>query len=458
MRVSIVNANIVMPDQDLILNDSSLVAENGLITRIDKGVQYRFDYSADLLINAEGDYLIPGLINTHSHGFTLGPLFASANRPIALPLVFRNLNRHLLQGTTTLLNVDGFALMEEVDIVNKLHPIKIKTGTTHMHLNFEAAEKADGNGLTKAHKAMTVEEMLKRGAAAIGEVGAGATLGGGVASYYLLPRAIEEKIGKRITTAQAEKLKRAVLGRHIDPHNKDKKKVKSWLKETGLSELLTVDEAIEITMKVIYASVEVARNGIREAADFAIKYDIPVIIHNAAASKDVILEVAKRLGSKLIAAHSNHPSYKKEEMLEVARELKKLGVIIDICSGDSFGANQLFPVDYMEPTLAMIEEGISYTISTDFMGGNWDSMLRVIEEAVKKRKISIPKAIAMATSNVVKAIPRVAPNAGLIEEGRVADLVIVDKNKLSKVKHVLVNGLPVLMNGEIKFPKPNWIL
>jgi cytosine/adenosine deaminase-related metal-dependent hydrolase len=457
MKIAIVNAQIVLPDKGLILEDASLLIENGLISRIDQ-VRYRFDYSANVLINAEGGYLIPGLINNHSHGFTLGPLFPSGNQPMTFELIFRNLNRHLLQGTTTLLNVDGFALIEEVEAVNKLHPIKIKTGTTHMPLNMKAAELADGAGLTKAHKEMTVAEMLERGSSVIGEVGAGSTLGGGAASYYLLPRAIEEKTGKIITAIQAERLKRAVLGRYIDPSFTDKEKIKAFLKESGLEESLTVEEVIEITMKVVYASVEVAREGIKEAADLALKYDVPVIIHNAAASKDVVLEVAERLGPKLIAAHSNHMSYDKDEMLEVARELRKSGAIIDVCSGDSFGARQINPADYIEPTLDMIEEGIAEDIiSTDFMGGNWDSILRILEEAVERKKISLPKAIAMATYNVVKAIPRLAPNGGVIEEGKTADIVILDKNRLSKVRHVLINGIPVVIDGVIKAPRPDWI-
>lgn len=456
MKIAIANAQIVLPDKDIILKDASLLIENGLISRIDQA-KYRFNYTANVLIDAEGGYLIPGLINNHSHGFTLGPLFPSGNQPMTFELILRNLNRHLLQGTTTLLNVDGFALVEEVEAINKLHPIKIKTGTTHMTLNMKAAELADGAGLTKAHKEMTVAEMLERGAPAIGEVGSGATLGGGVASYYLLPQAIEEKTGKTITTTQADRLKIAVLGRYIDPSFTDKEKVKAFLKESTLEESLTVEEVIEITMRVVYLSVEVAREGIKEAADFSLKYDVPVIIHNAAASKDVVLEVAKRLGPKLIAAHSNHRSYDKDEMLEVARELKKLGAIIDICSGDSFGTRQLCPADYIEPTLTMFEEGIADIISTDFMGGNWDSMLRILEEAVGRKKISLPKAIAMATSKVVKAIPKLAPNCGIIDIGKTADIVILDKNRLSKVRHVIINGIPVVIDGIIKAPRPDWI-
>ena len=430
MKIAIVNAQIVLPDKNLILEDTSLLIENGLISRIDR-VKYRFDYSANVLINAEGGYLIPGLINHHSHGFTLGPLFSSANKPLTFELIFRNLNRHVLQGTTTLLNLDGFALIEEVEAVNKLHPIKIKTATSHMPLCMRAAELTDGAGLSKAHKTMTVAEMLKRGAIVIGEVGGGATLGGAVASYLFLARAIEQKVGKKITTAHSENLKRAVLGRAIVPSLLTRDKVQIALKEAGLKELLTVDEAIDIVMESVYASVEIARDGIREAAKLSAKFGIPMIAHNAAASKDVVLEVAKRLGSKLIAGHSNHFSFTGEEMINTAKELRKYGAIIDILSGDSFKAKQLMTSEQLNTTLTMIEEGLVDLISTDFMGGNWDAMLRVLEEAVNQKKISLPKAIALATCNVVKAIPNIAPNGGVIEEGKAADIVILDKKHLS---------------------------
>ncbi|MDH5363934.1 MAG: amidohydrolase family protein [Dehalococcoidia bacterium] len=454
MRIVINNTNIVIPDKELVLKNSSLVIDNGVISRIDEGVRYRYDYGANVVIDAEEGYLIPGLINHHSHGFTLGPLFPSGGVPLTFEFIFRDLNRHLLQGTTTLLNLDGFATIEEVEIINKLHPIKIKTATSHTPLNIKAAEIADGAGLTQLHKNLTVEEMLDRGAIAIGEVGAGSTLGGGAAIYLILPRAIEEKIGKRITPAQSGKLIKAVLGRHIDPSLTDKEKVQDALEEAGLKDLLTADDAIDLVMKTIYAPVEIARDGIREAADLALKYDVSLIVHNATASKDAVLEAAKRLGPKLVAGHSNHPSFEKEEMIQVMKELRKYGAIIDVWCGDYFGARQLFSTDSIDATLKVLEEGLGDVLSTDFAGGNWDPILRIIEKAVEEKVISLPKAIAMVSYNVVKAIPKLAPNCGTIAVGKTADLTILDVNKLSKVKYVFIDGVPVVINGQIKVPKP----
>ena len=58
----------------------------------------------------------------------------------------------------------------------------------------------------------------------------------------------------------------------------------------------------------------------------------------------------------------------------------------------------------------------------------------------------------------VQLLSYIAPNGGIIEVGKIADLVIIEKEKISKVNHVLINGIPVVENGKIKFPNPNWFL
>jgi len=401
--------------------------------------------------------LIPGIINHHAHGVSLGPLFSAGNPAPPTELIFSNLNKHLLHGTTTLLNEDGFATIEETEIMNKLHPVKIKAATSHTPLNVEASEITDGTGLNEFHKKLTVKEMLINGAVALGEIGGGDTLGGGGACYNLLPRTIEAKTGKRINPAGAEKLMWAVLGRYIDKSVTDREKVDMVLDEIGLKGLLSTDEAIDIILKDVYAPVETGREGIREAAELAIKYDMPIVIHNAAGCKEVVFEVAEKLGSRLIAAHSNHSSFDKDEIIGNVKKLKSFGAIIDICSGDYFGARNFGTTEYLSVTYNLLEEGLVDLISTDFMAGNWDPIILFIEEAVNKKKITLPKALAMTSCNVAKAIPKLATNTGFIEEGKAADLVVLDPDTISKVKHVLIDGIPVVMNGEIKAPKANWL-
>lgn len=454
------NTNIVVPHKEKILERSSLVVYNGVIVRIDEGVKYRHDTTSDIIIDAEGGFLIPGLINGHTHGFTLGPLFPSATRPLPFMFALRNLNRHLLQGTTTLLNADGFALPEEVEIMNKFHPVKIKMATSHTPLNIKAAKLADGSGLTPTHTAMTVEEMVRRGAVAIGEIGGGHTLAGGGAAYLELPRAIEERTGKRITSAQASKLITAVLGKYADSSQLNREKVLESLKDSGLTDVLTIDDAINMVMTTVYKSVEIAREGIREAAELALKHGVPMLVHTAPPSKKVVLEVAEKLGSLLIAGHTNHPTFEdEEEMLQVARELKKRGAITDICSGDGFGAKQLYSSSALvNATLKLLKEGLGDIITTDYMGGYWDPMLLLIKKAVEEGILSLPKAIAMVTYNVTKAFPMLASNSGTIDVGRTADLAVLSADDISKVKHVLINGFPVVVNGEIKALSLSWIM
>lgn len=457
MRIAIQNANIVLPHKNTILANSSIVIENGLIFKIIKGVRFSYDSKANLIVDAENGYLIPGIINHHAHGVSLGPLFSAGNPAPPLELIISNLNKHLLQGTTTILNEDGFATMEETEIMNKLHPIKIKTATSHTPLNIQAAEITDGSGLNSFHKTLTVESMLERGAVALGEIGGGDTLGGGGVCYNLLPKTIEEKTGKRITASEAEKLMWAVLGRYINTSLTDRKKVEAVLGKIGLKGLISIDEAIDIILQVVYSPVETGRNGIREAADLALQYNMPVVIHNAAGCKEVVFEVAEKLGSRLIAAHSSHPSFTKDEIVENIKKLKSFGAIIDVCCGDYFGAKNLCPPEYLDIALNLIEEGLADLISTDFMAGNWDPLLLIIKKAVEEEKISLPSALAMLSCNVAKAIPKLAPNTGFIEEGKAADLVVLNSNNLAEVQHVFIDGIPVVINGEMKAPKANWL-
>jgi len=265
-----------------------------------------------------------------------------------------------------------------------------------------------------------------------------------------------EKLHK-YSVIEAEKLMWAVLGRYIDKSVTDREKVHTVLEEIGLKGLISIDDAIDIILEDVYAPVETGRDGIREAADLALQYDMPVVIHNAAGCKDVVFEVAKKLGLRLIAAHSSHPSFKTDEIVENIKHLRSFGAFIDVCSGDYFGAKNLCPPEYLNITYELLEQGLVDLISTDFMAGNWDPIILFIEEAVNKKKITLPKALAMTSCNVAKAIPKLATNTGFIEEGKAADLVVLEADTISKVQHVLIDGIPVVTNGEIKAPKANWL-
>lgn len=452
MRLAIVNGDIITGNGELILKNTSVIIQDGLIEKI-VNRPHVYDYAVDKIIDAKEGYIIPGVINNHTHGIGFGPFLPSGAKPLTRERVLANLNRHMLQGETTLLNCDGFCTIYEVELANKLHPANVKAGTTHTSKNFEAADLCDGSGLQENHRKFTVEEMLDQGAVAIGEVGAGATFGGGVQDYYYIPNAVKKETGRDITSIQANSLKVAVLGSHIDPSAFDPDKVNQVLKEIGLEDILRVEKAKKLIMETTLPPVSLAKDGVREAGVLAKKHNVPMIVHNAAASMDVVYEVAKKIGTKMIAGHSDHSSFELSEALDHARRLKECGAIVDVHSSN-FGARA------RANAFAILEEGLADTISTDFGGGYWKSILFVLEKAVEKGLVDLPRAIAMATSNAAKAIPRLAPNRGTIAPGKIADVVLVDKDKISKVDTVIISGIVTVEKGEIVTGDPlktvNW--
>jgi imidazolonepropionase-like amidohydrolase len=170
---------------------------------------------ADEIVEAGGTLAIPGLINNHTHGTAYGPLFPSGHRGLAHEQVRANLDRHLLEGTTTVLCVDGFVTAEALARTNDDHPVTVKLASCNTPACLRAASIADGSGLTNETRAFTARQAVGAGAVALGEIGAGHTLGGGGASYMYIPAEVAKRTGVTITPRQSDALKVAVLGRHI---------------------------------------------------------------------------------------------------------------------------------------------------------------------------------------------------------------------------------------------------
>ena len=159
-----------------------------------------------------GSAILPGVINAHAHGCTTGPLFSSGAAPLDAAQARANADRQLSQGVTTLINVCGLGLPEDL-VALAGHPMRVLLGSTHLPEAIQAARIVDGCGLDEAHKSMTAERMLQLGAVAIGEVGSGATLGGGVAAYRYLPEAAADLLGSPLSPVDATALIDAAIGR-----------------------------------------------------------------------------------------------------------------------------------------------------------------------------------------------------------------------------------------------------
>jgi len=400
--------------------------------------------TVDEIVESAGKLAIPGLINNHTHGTAYGPLFPSGHEALTHEQVRANLDRHLLEGTTTVLCVDGFVTAEAIAKTNEDHPVSIKLASCNTPACLQAATIADGGGLTDESRAFTARRAVDAGAVALGEIGAGHTLGGGGASYMYIPAEVAKRTGVTITPRQADKLKVAVLGRHIAATSFDRDAVEEALVGAELAGKLSVEEIREIVSEIVLPAFDIALDGLAEAAAYANQVGVPVLVHNAAASMTQVAKIANT-GVPLIAGHSNHSSFELREALEHAERLKELGAIVDVSTLDSFGAQRL--TTGPEVMYAMFEAGLVDTISTDYAGGHHDSILLAIDRATKAGVVGLPAAVAMATANVADAIPSVAPGRGRAIPGAIGDLVLTDPADLPRVDTVMIGGEIVVRDG-----------
>ncbi|MDR7519741.1 MAG: amidohydrolase family protein [Armatimonadota bacterium] len=440
------NGAVIPGDGHTVLEPGVVYIEGGRIAEV-SAPPGRNGGPRDRIVDARGAVVFPGLINTHAHACTVGPLFASGSPAIPLEQAVRNLDRHLRFGTTTVINVDGFALPEEVEVVRAVHPLRVLNGTCHLPVSLEAASKADGRGLTQQHRAATAEELAAAGAVLIGEVGAGHTLGGGGQDYMFIPMRVRERTGVELEPRQAQALKWAVLGRHIDPAHYDRARVAAVLNEVGLAGRLTEDETRELVCDSVLPSFQLGLKGFAEAGDAGRRLGLPVLVHNSAPSWGATRDLATTLGPLLIAGHTNHTTFTVEESLESARELRRLGAFIEVCTLDAFGAKRL--VETPDHIHALLASGLVDIWATDYAGGYWDCQLVGLEAVVRAGTVSLPAGIALASRNPARAVRKLA-DRGELAPGKLADVVIATADRLSEVRAVIIGGAIVYEHGEVR--------
>lgn len=203
--------------------------------------------------------------------------------------------------------MDGFVTADQVAATRARHPMNIGLASCNTPACLRAAEISDGGGLADSNREFTATIAAREGAVAFGEIGAGHTLGGGGVSYLYIPAAIRERTGREVTPAQADALKYAVLGRHINAERYDRDAVAAVLDTVGLAGRLSPEDVKEIISGIVLPPFETALHGLLEAAEYGRRHDLPVLVHNAAASMKQVA-MAAATGVRLIAGHSNHDS------------------------------------------------------------------------------------------------------------------------------------------------------
>jgi cytosine/adenosine deaminase-related metal-dependent hydrolase len=402
---------VVTGDGSTIHEPGYVVIEDGRIAEVGPGTG-----PADGREERGRAVIAPGLINLHAHGLTLGPIHATGSPSLSPEQVQAFKDRHLRGGTTTAMSVDGFPLWSESQRLADSHPLTVVKCTAHSPANVQAARMADGSGLSDEHAAASMAELLAQGARCIGEIGAGGTLGGGMQDYAYIPAAIRERCGLTIESSSARALKEAVLGRVIDPAELDRAALADAMSSSGLSSAMTEDEVIETIIACVMPSMEHAYEGMREAARASAETDAPFLVHHAAASAQVVLEVA---GERMIAGHCNHPSFLPEEAVHYARLLRERGATLELSGLNLFSKPIGLPD--AEPFRALVREGLVDVVGTDYAGGDYDPVCVPLFAIYFEKLMGLAATIALATGNVVRRFPELS-DAGLLEAGRPADL------------------------------------
>lgn len=397
------------------------------------------------VIDASGKIVMPGVINTHAHGCSSGPLNPIGSRALSEQDVRAQLDRHLAGGETTVLCVCGFCLPKAA--LAKDHPVRVCLATSHTPANIRAADLVDGRGLLQEHRAATVEQSLKDGAMAIGEIGAGHTLGGNGQDYGLIPQAIERATGVRIRVDQARQLRWAILGKSASPAAFDPEKTERALHAAGLSEKLTVQEAREIIEKSVMPPIAEALRGFEEAAFLSAKTGKRAVMHNSPVSVKEIARLAEKYpAAKLVAGHSNQQDFEIEEAIDWARRLRGLGVVVDISTWDSpRKALHAKPDTFIK----MLAAGVVDTVSTDFAGGEWEPILKGLAMAIKAKAVDVAPALALGTGNPARLFPEVADGRGLLAPGKVADVVLTEAANVGVIHTVIVGGEIMIQDGQL---------
>ena len=447
------NKQILLRGGSLITGDgrtmhecASIRVRDGHITQVGLGT---FEAVEDeTVITTDGLMMLPGFINGHAHATILGPSMPSGSPPLSSSQVTWQRNRHLLSGTTSLVNVCGLAMSEERDGALGAHPIDIQMTSAHTAHSIQAADEIDGRGLQFRHRSSRIEDLVVAGCRVLGEAGGGQTLGGGAQDYRFIPAAIEEYTGRRISVQMARRLKEAVLGRKLDG--------RATINEQSLLELLDeaeiADKITPLNLKAlletkVLAPVRHALLGLNEIAEAAVTHDLPAIFHHAAPTAETLLLLKQRYPSlRMIAAHANHPSFLTDEAIDYAVRLKELGVIIDVSTLDVIDTRFRNGPENFD---ALVDAGLVDMVSTDFAGGDWDPIPSALHRMTRVNRRSLTEAVALATGNVARVFPEIFGDRGLIAVGKRADIIMTEMHNISRIRHVFIAGQPYVWDGQI---------
>jgi hypothetical protein len=193
------------------------------------------------------------------------------------------------------------------------------------------------------------------------------------------------------------------------------------------------DAIIETIADCVMPSMEHAYEGLREAARASAETGAPFLVHHAAASAEVVIEIAT---DRLIAGHCNHPSFLPDEAVHYARELRRRGATLELSGLNLLSKPPGLPD--AEPFRALVREGLVDLVGTDYAGGDFEPVSVPLFAIHREGLMDLAATLALSTGNVTRRFPELT-DAGLLELGRPGDLAIFDED-FASVQRVIKAG------------------
>lgn len=191
--------------------------------------------------------------------------------------------------------------------------------------------------------------------------------------------------GQDVSALVSRQLRNAVVGRYLKIEDGvSDGELQAILDGCGLSDSCDARTVRQVILDSVMPPVDLALSGFEEVAREAARVGFPAIFHNSAPSVRRLIEVAERYpNANIVAGHSNHPMFLADESVSFAHQLRRRGVTIDVSTLDSIQTRwRNNPANFD----ALIEDGCVDTISTDYAGGHWDSILLAIQRIVHKSR------------------------------------------------------------------------
>jgi imidazolonepropionase-like amidohydrolase len=195
---------------------------------------------------------------------------------------------------------------------------------------------------------------------------------------------------------------------------------------------------ISLVEQSVLPSFQIALDGLIRSAELAVELGLPTLVHNSAPSDAAAREAVAIAGPLFIGGHTNHGTYTAEESVANARWIRDHGGHIEIDTFDAWGRKELHATP--EHLIALIQEDLVDIIATDYAAGHWDGIWEMVAGIVQIGLLPIEKAVALATGNVAKALPRIGSDRGLLKAGMAADIVVASSRSLADIALVLVDG------------------